>query len=149
MIISVETLYETIYDILKKKIPSHLDCTLHDISREITDIVVDYKGEGDTVTHIHRDMDTRKSSLEIGTSGKGGGIKVYVDPSDPEDSLDRIDMMCVFKNYVANIIAASQEGSGKNPYKPDSTMDIKFKRATEMHDERVQSGEWKNRREPL
>jgi len=42
------------------------------------------------ISHLHRTIDDCKDSIEIGTPGKGGAIKVYGDASDPEKFMRKI-----------------------------------------------------------
>lgn len=39
----------------------------------------------------HRQEDQRKDSIEIGTASKGGGVKVYVDLTRPDEARRLID----------------------------------------------------------
>ena len=43
------------------------------------------------ISHLHRTIDDCKDSIEIGTPGKGGAVKVYVDFSDPEKAIQKIN----------------------------------------------------------
>jgi len=47
--------------------------------------------EGIQMMHLHRTIDDCKDSIEIGTPGKGGAVKVYVDFSDPEKAIQKIN----------------------------------------------------------
>ncbi|MFA7073544.1 MAG: hypothetical protein WC138_13695 [Methanoculleus sp.] len=42
------------------------------------------------ISHLHRTIDDCKDSIEIGTPGKGGAIKVYGDAADPEKFMRKI-----------------------------------------------------------
>jgi len=39
---------------------------------------------------LHKHLDDCKDSIEIGTPGKGGAVKIYGDFSDPEKFLQKI-----------------------------------------------------------
>lgn len=50
-----------------------------------------YPGAGSTITHIHKqDGTVLQDSIEIGTPGKGGAIKVYFNARDVADAKTRI-----------------------------------------------------------
>lgn len=54
---------------------------------------------GDEVIHRHLN-DADKHSLEIGTPGKGGTIKVFVDIDSPQAAVARIDRMLLLRAYA-------------------------------------------------
>lgn len=56
---------------------------------------------GTTVLHRHLN-DPDKHSLEIGTPGKGGAIKTYVDIDHPESAIARIDRMLLLRAYASS-----------------------------------------------
>ncbi len=49
---------------------------------------------------IHRHIDAQKDSVEIGTPGKGGAVKVYGDFANPEDFMHRIDNAFMVRGYA-------------------------------------------------
>ena len=49
---------------------------------------------------IHRHLDNQKDSVEIGTPGKGGAVKVYGDFSNPEDFMHRIDNAFMVRSFA-------------------------------------------------
>jgi hypothetical protein len=93
----------------------------------------------DTVTHVHKDENRCTSSLSIGTEAKGGGCKVYFDPDNAEDMLDRIDIALVGRAYAANIVAAAQKGGEHNPFGEMKKIGKTFKNIVREH-ERVADG---------
>jgi hypothetical protein len=48
----------------------------------------------------HRDVDKFQDSLEIGTAGKGGNIKVYGDFNQPDIFRNKIDEAIKLRQYV-------------------------------------------------
>ncbi|NLX50038.1 MAG: hypothetical protein GXY82_09275 [Methanospirillum sp.] len=65
-----------------------------------------------------------RDSIEIGTPGKQGVAKCYVNAADPEDAKKRIDHMLFLRVY-ANVMGvqmwAESDGGTKLPAMPDST----------------------------
>ena len=61
--------------------------------------------EGIQIMHLHRTIDDCKDSIEIGTPGKGGAIKVYGDASDPEKFIQKIENMLEIRRQAAQKLA--------------------------------------------
>lgn len=60
--------------------------------------------------HINRQEGPQySSSIEIGTSGKGGCLKVYVDPADPQGSEQRIREMFRLREIVQDLHERQQQ----------------------------------------
>lgn len=57
------------------------------------------------IMHLHRTIDDCKDSIEIGTPGKGGAIKVYGDASDPEKFMRKIENMLEIRRMTAQKLA--------------------------------------------
>ncbi len=57
---------------------------------------------------IHRHIDAQKDSVEIGTPGKGGAVKVYGDFANPEDFMRRIDAACMVRAFAQRKMEAGE-----------------------------------------
>ncbi|KAF5071318.1 hypothetical protein DSECCO2_213010 [anaerobic digester metagenome] len=53
--------------------------------------------------HVHRDEDRNSDSIEIGTPGKGGVLKVYLNTDDPEAAVRRIDAGFALRQYAQDL----------------------------------------------
>lgn len=49
---------------------------------------------------VHYNESKITSSITLGTPGKSGEVKVYVDPSNPQEAKDRIDTMLELRKYM-------------------------------------------------
>ena len=56
---------------------------------------------------IHRHIDAQKDSVEIGTPGKGGAVKVYGDFANPEDFMRRIDNAFMVRSFAQRTMEES------------------------------------------
>jgi DNA primase catalytic subunit len=66
------------------------------------------KNDPETVVHLHRqDGPQFRDSIEIGSPGKGGSMKVYFDASLPEDAEHRIRSTIRLKKLTNSLL---QEG---------------------------------------
>lgn len=64
-----------------------------------------------------------RDSIEIGTPGKQGVAKCYVNAADPEDARKRIETMLylrIYANVMGGQMWAESEGGVKLPVKPES-----------------------------
>jgi hypothetical protein len=64
--------------------------------------------EGIEIMHLHRTIDDQKDSIEIGTPGKGGAIKVYGDCSKPEEFLQKIRNAFEIRRQAAQMLKESE-----------------------------------------
>lgn len=53
--------------------------------------------------HVHRDEDRLTDSIEIGTPGKGGVLKIYLNTDDPEAAMRRIDAGFALRQYAQDL----------------------------------------------
>jgi hypothetical protein len=53
--------------------------------------------------HVHRDEDRNTDSIEIGTPGKGGVLKIYLNTDDPEAAMRRIDAGFALRQYAQDL----------------------------------------------
>ena len=60
------------------------------------------------IAHLHRTIDDRKDSIEIGTPGKGGAIKVYGDCSKPEEFMQKIRNAFEIRRLAAQMLKESE-----------------------------------------
>jgi len=60
------------------------------------------------IVHLHRTIDDQKDSIEIGTPGKGGAVKVYVDFSDPEKAMQKIRNAFEVRRQAAQLLKESE-----------------------------------------
>jgi len=59
--------------------------------------------------HVHRDEDRNTDSIEIGTPGKGGVLKVYLNTDDPEAAVRRIDVGFALRKYAQDLAEGNRE----------------------------------------
>lgn len=64
------------------------------------------------VTHIHREENVNQDSIEIGTPGKGGTIKVHFNADDPADAKRRIENALKVRGYAADLLNGISAGQG-------------------------------------
>lgn len=57
------------------------------------------------IRHLHKQLDDRKDSIEIGTPGKAGAIKVYGDAGDPAEFARRMGNMVELRKQLNEMIA--------------------------------------------
>lgn len=63
---------------------------------------------GIEIQHLHRTIDDQKDSIEIGTPGKGGAIKVYGDFADPEKFMRKIQNAFEIRRQAAQMLKESE-----------------------------------------
>jgi len=72
----------------------------------------DHDGQSAAVirhVHVHRDEDRNTDSIEIGTPGKGGVLKVYLNTDDPETAMRRIDAGFALRQYAQDLAEGNRE----------------------------------------
>jgi len=65
-------------------------------------------GGGIEFRHLHRTIDDCRDSLEIGTPGKGGVVKVYGDCSKPEEFMQKIRNAFEIRRQAAALLKESE-----------------------------------------
>lgn len=64
------------------------------------------------VIHLHKWSGPQYlDSIEIGTAGKGGSMKVYFDANDTKDAERRIDNAVAMRKYAQEAIARATSGA--------------------------------------
>lgn len=61
-----------------------------------------------TAMIVHKTIDDCKDSIEIGTPGKGGAVKVYVDFADPEAAMRKISHAFEVRRQAAQMLRESE-----------------------------------------
>lgn len=60
--------------------------------------------EEQVIRHIHENKESRPDSIEIGTAGKGGVMKVYFNANMPTEEIHRlIDAAAEARQYAQNL----------------------------------------------
>lgn len=59
--------------------------------------------------HVHRDEDRNTDSIEIGTPGKGGVLKIYVNTDDPEAAVRRIEAGFSLRQYAQDLADGNRQ----------------------------------------
>lgn len=59
--------------------------------------------------HVHRDEDRNTDSIEIGTPGKGGVLKVYLNTDDPDAAVRRIDAAFSLRQYAQDLADGNRQ----------------------------------------
>ena len=64
-----------------------------------------YYNQPVTVTHIHRqEGPIFQDSIEIGTPGKGGSLKIYFNAADVEDAKTRVRNAFLVRDYAQDLL---------------------------------------------
>jgi len=87
------------------------------------------------------------SSISVGTEAKGGQVKIYFNPGEPEEALDRIDNAMVVRGYAKNIVDCATKAERQGlPFPEDTAIAKKFQDIVDKHTERVKNGEFRSNR---
>jgi len=74
--------------------------------------------------HVHRDEDRLTDSIEIGTPGKGGVLKVYLDTNDPEAAMRRIDAGFALRQYAQDLADGNRQIKRIEALAPGTTVKL-------------------------
>jgi len=125
--------------------PTPKGMTVHECVARIVSAVKRTLPDPEPVIKVIESEEKRlTSSISVGTETKGGAVKVYFDPANPEEALERVDNAMVVRCYAKNIVDAATKGGDKFP--PDSAIGKKFQDIVDKHVTRVQNGEFDSKR---
>lgn len=74
--------------------------------------------------HVHRDEDRNTDSIEIGTPGKGGVLKVYLNTDDPEAAVRRIETAFSLRQYAQDLAEGNREIKRIDVLAPGTTIKL-------------------------
>ena len=59
--------------------------------------------------HVHRDENRNTDSIEIGTPGKGGVLKIYLNTDDPDAAVRRIEAAFSLRQYAQDLAEGNRQ----------------------------------------
>ncbi len=74
--------------------------------------------------HVHRDEDRNTDSIEIGTPGKGGVLKIYLNTDDPEAAMRRIDAGFALRQYAQDLADGNRQIKRLEVLAPGTTVKL-------------------------
>ncbi len=77
--------------------------------------------------HVHRDEDRNTDSIEIGTPGKGGVLKIYLNTDDPDAAVRRIEAAFSLRQYAQDLAEGNRQIKRIEVLAPGTTVKLENK----------------------
>ena len=77
--------------------------------------------------HVHRDENRNTDSIEIGTPGKGGVLKIYLNTDDPDAAVRRIEAAFSLRQYAQDLAEGNRQIKRIEVLAPGTTVKLENK----------------------